>query len=158
MFEFFLKNRRVKRCTRLFHADHQWRTASEKPDSSRVAEIMFRAERGEANAQFTLAVFYEQGRVIEQDRKKAADWYHKAALQGHLEAQFEYVVCLASGIGTAADEKEALAWARKYVAAQQNTKVRVCSLVPFVIVTRRAVAVLERCFSTLMMTLDFSAF
>ncbi len=58
-----------------------------------VYDIKSSAERGSAEAQYQLAKFYDHGlddkhrhRVIGPDKKKAIEWYSKAAKQGHPEA------------------------------------------------------------------------
>lgn len=46
------------------------------------------AESGDAKAQFSLGMFYEHGQFgLRQDYFEAADWYRKAAEQGHAGAQ-----------------------------------------------------------------------
>ncbi len=46
-----------------------------------------KAERGDALAQYNLAVMYDDGRGIPQDFQKAIYWYTKAAKQGDTKAQ-----------------------------------------------------------------------
>ena len=46
------------------------------------------AEKGNADAQYTLAMMYEQGRGVEQSSRKAMEWLEKAARQNHTEAQY----------------------------------------------------------------------
>jgi DNA-binding NarL/FixJ family response regulator len=46
------------------------------------------AESGDAKAQFSLGMFYEHGQFgLQKDAFEAADWYRKAAEQGHAGAQ-----------------------------------------------------------------------
>lgn len=45
------------------------------------------AEKGDADAQFNLGQAYKLGRGVPTDLKVAQDWYQKAALQGHEQAQ-----------------------------------------------------------------------
>src|ERR1700733_10775631 len=46
------------------------------------------AKSGDAKAQFSLGMFYEHGQFgLQQDAFEAADWYRKAAEQGHAGAQ-----------------------------------------------------------------------
>lgn len=45
------------------------------------------AEKGYAQAQFTLGVCYFNGDDVEKDLSEAVKWYRKAADQGHAEAQ-----------------------------------------------------------------------
>ena len=46
------------------------------------------AEEGIADAQFELALAYENGDNLRRDYKQAVNWYRKAAEQGHSDAQF----------------------------------------------------------------------
>lgn len=46
-------------------------------------------------AQYTVGLCYENGKGVLKDIKKAAFWYHKAANQGHKEAEKRYLlICL----------------------------------------------------------------
>ncbi len=45
------------------------------------------AINGDADAQFNLGQAYKLGRGVEVDLAQASDWYRKAALQGHLQAE-----------------------------------------------------------------------
>ena len=51
-----------------------------------LAEFTKAAEDGDMNAQFNLGVMYENGQGVEQSDLKAAEWYQKAADNGHPEA------------------------------------------------------------------------
>jgi uncharacterized protein len=44
------------------------------------------AAKGDADAQFNMAQAYKLGRGVKQDLDIAADWYQRAAKQGHLQA------------------------------------------------------------------------
>lgn len=48
--------------------------------------IRAKAQRGDQQAQYILGRIYEQGMGIEQNEDKAAEWYIKAAKQGHWDA------------------------------------------------------------------------
>src|SRR5210317_508433 len=47
-----------------------------------------KANQGDADAQFNLALLYYTGLGIPQDRRYAIYWYTKAAEQGHIQAQY----------------------------------------------------------------------
>ncbi|MGB5883761.1 MAG: transglycosylase SLT domain-containing protein [Desulfobulbales bacterium] len=47
-----------------------------------------KANQGDADAQFNLALLYYTGLGIPQDRRYAIYWYTKAAEQGHVQAQY----------------------------------------------------------------------
>jgi TPR repeat protein len=48
-----------------------------------------KANQGDTNAQFNLALLYYHGVGTPQDSKQAVYWYTKAAEQGHVQAQYE---------------------------------------------------------------------
>ena len=58
-----------------------------------------KAEEGDAEAQFNLALMYEKGDGIKQDKQKAFYWYKKAAEQGNAEAQYRLAVMHDKGDG-----------------------------------------------------------
>ena len=78
------------------------------------------AERGDAEAQYNLAVLYEQGRGYPQDLLQAAEWYRKAADQGFMQAQYNLGSLYADGEGVGQDLAQAAEWYRK--AADQGLK------------------------------------
>jgi TPR repeat protein len=57
---------------------------------------------------------------IAADKKKAVEWYHKAAEQRNAEAQFCLGICFAAGEGVSKDARESVDWFFK--AARQNHK------------------------------------
>jgi TPR repeat protein len=48
-----------------------------------------KANQGDANSQFNLALLYENGAGTPQNTKQAVYWYTKLAEQGHVEAQYK---------------------------------------------------------------------
>lgn len=72
------------------------------------------AKKGDALAQFNMALLYHSGSGVPMDEKKAVEWYKKAAKSGHPLAQ-EY---LAAGyeegwFGLPKDTKKAAYWRKK---------------------------------------------
>ncbi len=61
---------------------------------------------------------YYFGQGVPQDYAEAVNWFRKAAVQNHAQAQYILGVCYESGNGVAVDEVEAVKWYRK--AAEQN--------------------------------------
>jgi hypothetical protein len=55
-----------------------------------IVSLQEAAGRGDAEAQFELAVAYEKGLRVNQDTAWAARWYGRAAFRGHSEAQYKY--------------------------------------------------------------------
>lgn len=76
------------------------------------------AEDGHRQAQYDLAVYYTEGKMIAHDSKKAAFWFYWAAKQGHAVAQYELGRCFEDGIGLAKNPEEAFKWYLR--SAKQN--------------------------------------
>lgn len=76
------------------------------------------AERGDAVAQFNLAIRYANGAGVPKDEAEEFKWYRKAAEQNLAEAQFNLGTCYATGQGVEKNLSEAVRWYRK--AAEQN--------------------------------------
>ena len=51
-----------------------------------IDELKAKAERGDAEAQYSLGAAYFVGKRVEQDRTVAAELWRKAAEQGHAKA------------------------------------------------------------------------
>ena len=80
-------------------------------------EIRALAKAGDAEAQYQLGEFYEEGEVRRQSDATAAEWYLKAAEQGHIDAQIAVGVLYAEGLGGAEDRAEAIGWFEKAAAS-----------------------------------------
>lgn len=74
------------------------------------------AEKGDANAQYNVALLYARGEGIPQDIPKAAEWYRKAAEQGVAAAQYNLGVIHANGQGVPQNITEARNWFEKAAA------------------------------------------
>lgn len=71
------------------------------------------AEKGDAEAQFTLGVLYNRGDGgLAKDMIEAVHWYRKAAEQGHAIAQYNMGILCATGTGLARDMSAAADWWR----------------------------------------------
>ncbi|MGE3807714.1 MAG: tetratricopeptide repeat protein [Gemmataceae bacterium] len=81
------------------------------PDGVREA-----AERGDANAQYRLALASDFGRGVPRDPAEAAKWYRKAADQGNAEAQNSLGSMYQHGQGVPVDYDNALSWYQKAAA------------------------------------------
>ena len=53
-----------------------------------ISELQQKANDGDAQAQFELALCYAKGKDVERNMELAFDWHKKAAEQGHVNAQF----------------------------------------------------------------------
>jgi len=74
--------------------------------------------QGMAIAQYELAVFYSEGRVVQADAETAARWYRRAADQGLAAAQHNLGHLYLEGRGVGRDPAAAIEWFRK--AAKQG--------------------------------------
>ena len=83
---------------------------------SAVDSIKERAQRGDPEAQFNLASFYDKGDVlygVTQDFAEASRWYTRAAMQGHALAALGLCRLFDQGFGVPQNYAEASRWCRK---------------------------------------------
>jgi TPR repeat protein len=83
------------------------------------------AARGDASAQFTLALRYDSGQGVRQDYAEAVKWLRKAAEQDFVKAQYNLGDMYHNGQGVPQDHAEAAKWYRKaaeqgFASAQKN--------------------------------------
>jgi len=76
------------------------------------------AEKGDATAQFSLALRYAHGNDVTQSDEEAVYWYEKAAEQGHIDAQFNLTICYQNGKGVTQSYEKVAYWSEK--AAEQG--------------------------------------
>ena len=87
-----------------------------------LAQLKMVAESGDANAQYDLAWMYDTGgdnKILAKDTRKAAEWYEKAAVQGHVKAQAGLGMLYVNGDGVPKDYVKAVDWLQK-ASAQGN--------------------------------------
>jgi len=82
-----------------------------------AADLLKAAEKGDANAQYSIARSYQLGKRVKSNKKKAIEWYTKAADQGHLEAGYRLGLIYYKGIG---GYKIDLKKAYKYISIAAN--------------------------------------
>ena len=68
------------------------------------------AEQGDAKAQFSFGLLYENGDGVPRDYTKARQWYEKAAAQGDAKAQLYLGMQSSFGQGVPMDLVEAYMW------------------------------------------------
>jgi hypothetical protein len=83
------------------------------------------AEQGHRDAQFNLALLYENGFGVAKDGAQAAHWFRRAAEQEDRTAQAYLGEMYAKGLGVARDDVEAMRWYRNaaergHAASQYN--------------------------------------
>ncbi|MCE9551496.1 MAG: sel1 repeat family protein [Betaproteobacteria bacterium] len=87
-----------------------------------LAQMRMFAESGDANAQYDLAWMYDTGgnnKILAKDTRKAAEWYEKAAVQGHVKAQAGLGMLYVNGDGVPRDYVKGVDWLQK-AAVQGN--------------------------------------
>ena len=90
-------------------------------DTDAYLAVLSRAKANDADAQYQLGLWYYEGgnEAVERDYAKAAEWFRKAAEQGHAGAQYKLGDCYHYGDGIAQDlsvadrQAEAVEWYRK---------------------------------------------
>src|SRR2546427_751393 len=86
-------------------------TASHTQES--LSDLLARAQRGDAAAQYNLAGIYYLGKGVRQDYAEAVKWYRKAAEHGYAPAQSDLGRMYLDGHGVTQDYAEAAKWYRK---------------------------------------------
>ncbi|MDD2467412.1 MAG: tetratricopeptide repeat protein [Desulfobulbus sp.] len=72
------------------------------------ADVLDRAEKGDAESQFKVGRKYYFGDGVVQDIKKAVDWHARAAAQGNASAQYVLGLLYSSGEGVPHDKEKAV--------------------------------------------------
>jgi hypothetical protein len=85
-------------------------TTGEEALENLPAELVGKAKSGDAEAQFEIGKRLDSGQGVEADPKLAADWYRKAALQGHAKAAEYLAIFYEEGIGVKKDLEKAKQW------------------------------------------------
>lgn len=67
-------------------------------------ELLSKAQSGDAQSQYELAMCFRKGSGIEKDYRKSFEWTEKAAAQNYEEALFNKAVCFLQGEGVATNE------------------------------------------------------
>ena len=75
-----------------------------------LADLLARAEAGDARAQVELGLIYEAGEEVAQDDRAAFMWIERAASGGDPEGQFYLGWLYANGYGVAKDNLQAFLW------------------------------------------------
>jgi len=108
----------ISLCVALVSASQPLHGQENVSADKQFSEWRTKAEKGDAEAQFTVGYFYAVGQGVAKDEIEAVKWYRKAADQNLAGAQFNLASCYDRGQGVAKDMTEAVKWYRK--AADQN--------------------------------------
>ncbi len=76
----------------------------------KLGDLRKKAEQGNADAQFGLAMMYRNGRGVTRDDVEAVKGYRLAAEQGYAKAQYNLALMYDKGSGVTRDDVEAWAW------------------------------------------------
>ena len=95
------------------------------PNAAEVARDRAAAERGDAEAQYRMALRYDVGSGVRKDRTKSVYWLRKSAEQGFPDAQFNLGGMYFEGQGVKEDPAKAADWFQKaakqgHASAQKN--------------------------------------
>ena len=95
------------------------------PNAEEVKGDRRAAERGDASAQFKLALRYDVGLGVPQNYAESVKWLRKAADQDFVKAQYNLGCMYDNGQGISQNHAEAAKWFRKaaehgYASAQKN--------------------------------------
>jgi len=71
------------------------------------------AEKGDAEAQYSLGTLYAEGKGVEQNDATAFLWFQRAANQGVAAAQYNVGASYATGAGIGKSDVEAARWFRR---------------------------------------------
>eukprot|EP01130_Rhizamoeba_saxonica_P012448 TRINITY_DN5251_c0_g1_i2.p1 TRINITY_DN5251_c0_g1~~TRINITY_DN5251_c0_g1_i2.p1 ORF type:complete len:188 (+),score=36.66 TRINITY_DN5251_c0_g1_i2:22-585(+) len=83
------------------------------------------AEDGDAESQYQLALIYDKGEGVPQDKEVAKQWYLKAADQGHTESEYMVgSIYLNGGFDDQIDYRAAYEWFKK-AAAKDHSEAQV---------------------------------
>lgn len=71
------------------------------------------AKKGNADAQYSLAVMYEGGIGVDKNITQALTWYKKSAKKGNINAQYNVASLYYKGVGIKKDYEKAAYWYEK---------------------------------------------
>ncbi|MFZ1545569.1 MAG: tetratricopeptide repeat protein [Candidatus Nitrotoga sp.] len=94
-------------------------SSASQSEAENLAQLKVQAESGDPNAQFDLGWMYDTGddsKILAKDIRKAAEWYEKAAIQGHAKAQTGLGLLYVNGNGLPQDYVKGVDWLQKAAA------------------------------------------
>ncbi len=81
--------------------------------SGEAVPWMLKAAEDRPDEQLIVGSLLMEGTLLKKDVTQAVNWYRKAAMNGHSEAQYRLARCYETGVGCEADQDQALRWYRK---------------------------------------------
>lgn len=91
-----------------------------------LAVLTEKANQGDAEAQYNLAILYYNGNVVSQSYEEAVKWYRKSAEQGYAKAQNNLGICYIFGKGVPQSDTEGVKWVS--MSAKQGNAIAQCNL------------------------------
>ena len=88
------------------------------PPAPSFNDVLDRAEKGDAQAEYMVGRMYYYGNGVTQDMEKAAEWQARAAAQGNVSAEYVLGLMYSTGEGVHKDKEKAVEWISK--AAEQG--------------------------------------
>ena len=85
----------------------------EEAPSELFMSLIEDARWGESEAQYAVAMMYATGEGVKMDQEEAAEWFEKAAHEGHPHAMFKIAERYETGNGVSKDSEKAIMWYRK---------------------------------------------
>ncbi len=85
--------------------------------------ILDAADKGDVNAQYKVAEWFNRAAIVDSSNeysKIAANWYKKAAIKGHVDAQIKLAFCYEEGRGVPQIKDEALKWYKRAASEGDN--------------------------------------
>ena len=93
------------------------REAARRGDHARAyRELVPLARAGDVDAQYYLGGLYYKGEGVEQDYRKAVEWFGRSADRGNAKAQTDLAQCYLFGFGVEKDSEIAVTWYRRAAA------------------------------------------
>lgn len=117
---------------------HNWLGEMEASAKAHIAA----AERGDADAQFELYIYFLQGVGVPADAGKAKSWLERAAAANHPRALFNIGARYASGEEGEPDKQKAAEW---YERAAKHGSARAAATLGVMILTREIDGTREQC-------------
>jgi len=90
-----------------------WSLSISAAFAATAADYRAAAEKGDAEAQFNLALCYKNGWGVSKNMAEAVKWYQKAAEKEYAPAQFNLALCYKNGWGVSKNMAEAVKWYQK---------------------------------------------
>jgi TPR repeat protein len=81
-------------------------SAADSLDDSVGYQIRAAAEQGSINDEYHLGLMYQSGNGAQRDDVEAFKWFHKAAIQQHIDAEAKVCAMYISGVGVVKDERD----------------------------------------------------